>query len=614
MIKTFKGRVSLIYLCLVAVIAVIGVNASWNLFHLAQSIDGLMTANYRSIKVVNQMIESLQRQNHAILVYLRVDGEKGITGFRDLEGAFQKNFNVERHNITEPGEKELVGKVANQYAQYLRSFSALQEIKNKGWISKASRYYFSRLIPAAAKVRATLKELARLNERAMLRGKERATVSAWKSMRLILLISGIAVGGGFLLSRFFMNRFLKPVDMLKETVKLVKAGDLNQQARVYYHDEIGELAAEFNHMTQRLLEYQQSTVGRLMAEKNQSLAIVKSIAEPLVVLNADFHLLLMNNAAEAVFEIQEAKAVNRHLLEIIHHSELFEYIAATVHSEAAEHTEKIILIPFREENYYFNVHVKLVRDNQAAAKSIVVLFQNITHLKQLEKIKTDFIATISHEFKTPLTSIMMGLSLLRDEKFGGLNPKHLETVKMIEEESQALSALVNDLLEISRIESGQSVFKIRPCSIAGIIETTVKSFLDAAARQDVILTYEAAEDLPKVNADPEKIAWVLNNLINNAIKYTNAGDQIIVAAEVKYDKMQIVVKDTGVGIPAEYQDSLFNKFVQVKGYDLEVRGTGLGLAIVKEIVEAHGGEIWFSSEMDLGTTFNFTLPLYEKEV
>ncbi|HEX3044083.1 MAG TPA: HAMP domain-containing sensor histidine kinase, partial [Bacillota bacterium] len=259
--------------------------------------------------------------------------------------------------------------------------------------------------------------------------------------------------------------------------------------------------------------------------------------------------------------------------------------------------------------YYFNVVVKLVPELDAGINSIVVLFQNITQIKQLEKIKTDFVATVSHEFKTPLTSIMMGLSLLHDEKIGSLNEKQLETLRMIEEEGETLTTLVTDLLEILRLESGRSVFKIRPVSIEELIANAVKKFLETAESKEVNLTYEADEKLPKVRADAEKITWVLNNLITNALKYTNAGDEILVSAAVKHQKMLITVKDTGMGIPPGYQDKLFDKFLQVKGYDLEVRGTGLGLAIAKEIVEANGGEIWYESALDAGSTFIFTLPL-----
>jgi PAS domain S-box-containing protein len=374
-------------------------------------------------------------------------------------------------------------------------------------------------------------------------------------------------------------------------------------------------------MTNRLLLYEQSTIGKLMAEKNKSLAIVKSITDPLIVLDQNYRFILINSVGEEFFEIQEADILNKHFLEVIRNGELFEHISgifdSAIHASreepkralGEESKQKVLLLRSREQDYYFNVVVKIIRDLDAGINSIVVLFQNITQIKQLEKIKTDFVATVSHEFKTPLTSIMMGLSLLNDEKIGVLNEKQLETLRMIQEEGESLTALVTDLLEIMRLESGRSVFKIRPVSVEELIANSVKKFLEPAKRKEVSLAYEADENLPKVRADAEKITWVLNNLITNALKYTNAGDEILVTAVVKLQKMLITVKDTGMGIPPGYQDKLFDKFVQVKGYDLEVRGTGLGLAIAKEIVEANGGEIWYESALDAGSVFTFTLPL-----
>jgi signal transduction histidine kinase len=154
---------------------------------------------------------------------------------------------------------------------------------------------------------------------------------------------------------------------------------------------------------------------------------------------------------------------------------------------------------------------------------------------------------------------------------------------------------------------------MRPCSIIGIVEQSFKSFYDQAASKDINLLIDMDDKLPKIYADPEKISWVINNLVSNALKYTNAGDEISVSAEIKNNKMQISVKDTGAGIPQEYLKKIFDQFVQVKGYDLEVRGTGLGLTLAKEIVVAHGGEIWCESQIDVGSTFTFTLPLQNKE-
>ncbi len=611
MTKTLKGRISMVYFCLVLVIAMVGMVSVFNLYKLSNSINGLMTANYKSIKAVNNMIEYIEKQDHAVLTYIRVDNENGINTFIQNQRFFLDAFDVERHNITELGEADLVRQLNTSYMDYVRSFAELQEIKHRAGAVGAYNFYTADIQSKFKLIKSLLKKLVDLNEAAIFHSEDLVTKNTQKAMNFILYLSLIAVSGGFAAARFFINRFLKPVDQLKETVKLIKAGDLNRQAEVFYADEIGGLASEFNAMTKRLLQYEQSTIGKLMAEKKKSEAIVRSISDPLVVLDTNCRFLLLNEAAERFFELDEQWALDKHFLEVLHNAELFEHIVGALNSDDDDR-QKMVRITANEKEYYFNVIVKPVKNHDAAENNIIVLFQNITQIKHLEKIKTDFIATVSHEFKTPLTSIIMGISLLQDEKIGTLNQEQAKTLVTIKEDSDSLSNLVNDLLELSRIESDQAIFKMQPCSVPGLVANSVKRFLDQAARNEINLYYEVEEDLPKVNADPEKIAWVLNNLINNALKYTNAGDEICVSALVRHHQMWVSVKDTGIGIPAEYQTKIFEKFVQVRSYDLEIRGTGLGLAIAKEIIEAHGGQIWYKSELDAGSTFTFILPLIEE--
>jgi PAS domain S-box-containing protein len=611
MIKTLKAKVSIVYLGLVILIAVIGTASIINLFNLGQSINGLMVDNYKSINAINNMIEAIERQDSAILTYIHADHQKGLDLFLENNQTYLKWYNVEAGNITESGEKLMVRDIAANYTVYTKLFSQLQEIKNIHGVSDSDNFYDTQIYPVFMKLKTVLKDLSLLNEKAMFNGRDQAIENSAQSMNIIVVMTIAALIGGFAASRYFTNRFMRPISALTETIKLVKAGDLNQQANIMSQDEIGELAVEFNNMTKRLQLYEQSALGRLMAEKNKTLAIVKSIADPLIVLDSDYHVMLLNNACESIFDIKEAKVTNKHFLEVIRNEELFDFILDNLETKE-ESRQKIIHRSHEQEEYYFNVIVKSIKDNDAHLTGFIIAFQNITRLKQLEKIRTDFIATISHEFKTPLTSIMMGTDLMLGDGIGILNDEQIEIINTIKEDGERLSTLVNDLLELTRIESGKTVFKIEPCRIDGIIESSIKQFYHIAEKKDVSLYFECDENLPRVKADYEKITWVINNLISNALKYTNAGDEIAVSAFVKGVKMHVKVKDTGVGIPEEYLDKIFEKFVQVKGGDLEVRGTGLGLAVVKEIISIHNGTIWCESRLDSGSIFTFTLEINDR--
>ncbi len=611
MIKTLKGKVSLLYLSLVALTAIVGITASVNLFNLSRAINGLMIANYRSINAATKMTEAIERLDSAILIYINVDTEKGKELFADNNEEFLKWYNVDANNVTEAGEGQLVDRIKTSYNSYVKLFLDLQEIQLNQGEKKANEFYNSTMIPEFINTKDILNQLSLMNEEAMFRSKDAATGNARNSMYLVLAISIFAIIGGFGASRFFTNRFLMPITLLTQTMKLIKAGDLNRQTHINTTDEIGELSVEFNNMTKRLQQYEQSTLGSLLAEKNKSLAIVKGISDPLIVLDPDYRVILMNNAFENIFNVNEEVMINKHFLEGIRNGEIFDFISG-IFKSGSETQQKIFLVPANGEDFYFNTIVTMVKDNNANLSGMIAIFQNVTQLKELEKIRTDFIATISHEFKTPLTSIMMGTDVLMDKGMGQLNEEQLQFIQAIREDSDRLAKLVNDLLELTRIESGKALFKFKEYNIADIIECSIKPFYQLADQQDKTLYFNCGDDLPYVVADFEKITWVLNNLISNALKYTNAGDEINISAGVKTGMMQVTVKDTGMGIPEDYTDKVFEKFVQVKDGDMEIRGTGLGLAVVKEIIEAHHGRIWCESEIDMGSTFTFTLNMAEK--
>ncbi len=612
MLKTLKGKISVLFLSLFVLIAIVGTTASLNLFNLSRSIDGLMISNYKSINSATKMMEAIERQDSAVLIYINVDTQKGKKLFTDNNEEFLKWYNINANNVTEEGENDIVETIKVSYTNYVELFLDLQEIRSQQGINKANEFYNTRLMPDFIDIKNELKKLSLLNEKSMFRSKDIATENARNSMYLVLSISIFAIIGGFAVSRFFTNRFLMPITLLTQNMKSIKAGDLNQQANINTKDEIGELSVEFNNMTKRLQQYEQSTAGKLLVEKNRSLAIVKSISNPLVVLDTDYRIILLNDAFENIFNVSEEVLTNKHFLEGIRDGEIFDFISGTFKSKDETH-QKIFFIKTNHVDYYFNIIVTTVKDNNANLSGMIVIFQNVTQLKELEKIRTDFIATISHEFKTPLTSILMGADVLIDERMGPLNDDQRQFMQAIREDGGRLTKLVDDLLELMRIESGKAVFKFQDYAIEDIIECAIRPFYQLAEQQDKILCFDCEEEISQVFADFEKITWVLNNLISNALKYTNPGDRISVSAQEKGDMIYVTVRDTGTGIPKEYLEKIFEKFVQVNDGDMEFRGTGLGLAVVREIMEAHHGEIWCESELDLGSSFTFTLNIAGKE-
>ena len=609
MFKTLKGKLTLVYLCLVLTIAVVGLNSVLRLYSLSHLLNNLMVDNYKSINAASKMLAAIEAEDRAITDYVYLEKQDSIDIYNLNSAEFYKWNHIILNNITEVGEREQTLKINSTYLEFLNSFYKIQEIRNRKNFSDSMDFYYTNITPIYKSLKQELTALSVLNEKAMFKSKDVVSNNSEASMYFILILSIVTVLGGFILSKFFIDKYLKPIYLLTENIKAIKEGNLYERASISTGDEIGVLSKEFNNMTERLLVFEQSTTGKLLEEKNRSLAIVKSISDPLIVLDSDYKIILLNQACEDFFDIIESDSINKHILQIIRSTDLYDHIQDIIEKNSI-YNQKVIAFLFKNKENYFNIIVTAAKDTEKSIKNIVVVFQNITQLKNLENIKADFISTISHEFKTPLNSLMLGTSLLLDKNMGELNPKQKEIIEAIEDDGNRLAALVINLLQLIRIESDKAIFNFASCSIVGIIDSCYKNFYELAEDNDVNLYYEMDENLPKIEVDAEKITWVLNNLVSNALKFTNAGDEICIIASADKTNIYVSVKDTGIGIPEQYLYKIFDKFVQVEGHDNETRGTGLGLAIAKEIVEAHGGNIKCESRLDEGSIFTFNIPLF----
>ena len=611
MFKTLKGKFTLIYLSLVLTIAIVGLNSFLRLYSLNHSLNNLMVNNYKSINAASKMLEAIEVQDRAITNYIYLQKQDSLEIFTMRSAEFYKWNNVVLTNITEVGERDHVLKINYVYYNFLNSFSEIQKARINGSFSDSMNFYYTNVTPLYNSLKQEIMALSLINEKAMFQSKNVVLINSKTSMYFILILSIVMVLGGFVFSRFFINKNLKPIYLLTENIMAIKEGNLNQQVSISTQDEIGVLAKEFNNMTKRLHVFEQSTTGKLLEEKNRSLIIVKSISDPLIVLDSEYKIILLNKSCEDFFNVLEGTSINKHILQTIRSSDLYDHIL-TVIEKTASNNQKIISFLSKDEEVFFNIIVTATKDNEKGIKTIVVVFQNITQLKQLEKVKTDFISTISHELKTPLNSLMLGTSLMLDNDIGTLNPKQKEIIQTIEEDGNLLTALVINLLQLAKIESDKAIFNFGPCSIVEIINECYKDFYEQARIKSINLYYEFHEDLPKIRVDSEKITWVLNNLISNSLKFTKPGDEIYITAYSNKVNIYVEVKDTGIGIPEKYLNKIFHRFVQVEGQDYETKGTGLGLAIAKEIVEAHGGSIKCESSLGKGSTFTFALPLFKK--
>ena len=615
MFKTVRSKFTLGYLSLVLVICFLGVVSIYTMSSISTTIEGLITTNYNSIDRLAKMRDALWNQRLAVEEYLYGDSVQAAIQFEQSRTEFTRYYNEEEATIVLTNEQQYIEEIWARFQRYVNSFRTLTtyDLTDPEDYQAALDYYGDSMGPYVTLLENAMQKLHDSNETALFERRDQATEAARTSTRTLCILFPLAAVLGLWMSNIYTRRFLAPIDKITKQIKEVRQGNLSGGELVTTEDEFGLLAGEFQRMLQRLSEFEQSTLGSLMEARNQTDTIVRSINEPLLVMDDEGTVLLLNQAMAQLVGAEQTDDVRSPLRELLPQGELVEYLAQVVQDPSAVQPEKIVAPREKDNEHFYQVAITPILDADGVTTGFIVLLHNVTELKLLERARGDFIATISHEFKTPLTSIFMGADMMRSELAGPMNRDQREIVETICEDSQQLENLVGELLELSRIESAKTIYKFEPCSVESAVRVSVRQFESIAAHSDIALTVDVPPDLPQVWADFSKITWVLNNLLSNAMKYTNEGGSVTVSAQLRKQDILVSVADTGIGVPPEFADQIFEKFVQVKGYDLEVRGTGVGLAAAKEIITAHHGRIWCVTGREEGSEFCFTLPLMRQE-
>ncbi|ACB83849.1 ATP-binding protein [Natranaerobius thermophilus] len=592
---------------------VLAINSSWavnNFQMLDDSIEAIMQANYRSVDAAQNMIVALERQDSAILTYLFEEDEDISQTFREHEREFMKWFTLADDNITEVDEPEIIENIDNSYAEFALEFNKLQNIQVEEGTDAARQHYYDQVFPKFEDAKDFTRRLLELNQNKMLELQGQAETRASNATKTTAIISILTVVTGTVLALYISGKITRPIRDLTKKMEKVSQGDYQQQLDIQGNDEIVKLADSFNTMAKQLNEYTKMNVSKLKREKQKAEAIVQSIGDGIIVTNEDNKIILVNKAAEDVFDIREKEVIDTHFLEALNNQEIFDLIKKSKDESQLYYKSytDISMIKDGDTNYY-RIIVNPIKAKDSKTMGVITLIQDITKLKKVDELKSQFVSTVSHEFRTPLTSINMSIGLLLDKIPGDINDDQKELLQVIQEDSERLNRLVNELLDLSRIESGKMQMDFDYYDIKNIIQHAVKPLRIQAEEKNIQIKINVSDNLPKVRADHTKIGWVVSNLVGNALRYTPTDGTGVINIETKQTANKIVtsVTDNGSGISEEYQKIIFDKFLQVNGGESTQGGAGLGLAISREIVRAHGGDMWVDSELGEGSTFYFTL-------
>ncbi|MFO7942310.1 MAG: ATP-binding protein [Bacillota bacterium] len=617
MLKTLRGKIVLGYLVLAGLILVVAIVSITNIDRLTGSINKIMAENYRSVTAAERMIMALERQDSMVLLYLHGEDDYTISEFHAAQNEFVKWLGRAEDNITLEGEGEIIERIGDEYGNYVEMFSEIRMMDSDGVEDIRERrmaYYLRDVIGVFRDLEDDIEQLLGLNHQSMLEAR-RSADSVGRAAVLSTVVGTVAaliVGGA---ASFYMSTIIvKPTKDLTELIERIEPGNVGDLEAAERPDELGFLTKAINEMIQRLRKYDERIISRLQSEQDRSHAIVESITDGTLVVDEQMRVQMVNETARRLFQIR-LHHIGRHLLEAANDDRLFQAIQRAMETGETQELrgpEYNWIIQDGKRRRYFELAASPVLQEGGGIIGAVANFREVTHYHEIEQLKTDIMSTVTHEFRTPLTSLSMNIALLAEhtdeiaEIDGGEDLG--EMIEEMEADLDRLLHLVDNVLTLSKLESGNLPIEKELISLSDVVENGVGPFYRQAEEAGVELSVYGVEEMPKVFVDPTKVAWVISNLVGNALRYTDAGGKITVNAEERGTRIAVSVSDTGTGIPKEVQERIFDKFMQVAAEGRQVGGAGLGLAISQEVIRAHGERIWVESEEGEGSTFTFTLP------
>ena len=606
-----KNKILLGYGLSLALILAVGGWGLANLRRLGRASDAILKENYNSILAAENTLDALERQDSAILLFLLENRDRGSQQFQNNQIEFLKWLGRAEGNITISGEAEVIASIQSAYQDYLNAFAQIQQQNNV-----TTEDYYQTIVPIFEQIRDRSERLRNINQLAMEAASANAQQVASRAI-LSMEIAGITaalMGLGF--SLLLTRRIVRPLAEMTTATGKIAQGEYDIALQVKSEDELGILAREITTMSQKLKAFRDLNVGKVIVEKQRSDAIVQSIADGIIVVDSELKIIAINPIAADIANVKSMLATNNHFLDVFSgsaaeaepHRTLYQHLRHTAETGKPPELEDDILAIERDKHtqYYKFAITPVVTETEDIVGAILLL-QDVTKLKELDNLKSEFVATASHELRTPLTGMAMSLNLLEEMTESKLSKSELELLESAVEDVERLRGLVNDLLDLSKIESGKLKLDFVDVKVNFLLNKAVSALEIQAQQNQVTLVRQFLSEDIAIKADANKIIWVLTNLIANALRYSDPGGDIKIGANIRNSWVEIYVADRGAGIPLEYQSKIFDKFVQVET-EKDVGGSGLGLAICKEMVQAHGGRIWVDSTVGEGSTFTFTIP------
>ena len=587
-----RNRILLGVAPLIILLMVIGGYAVWLFVRLGGAVNTTLHENYTSVVAMRDL------KDHALLIDRACAAyHVGGASLQQTQSTVSKetvlcrrNVDAESAIITEPGELEAANRLKAKTEVFLAVANALAPGPT---VDAGLQPALGQLLDAAAAIQG-------INERAMSQKDLRARETAGQSTRVMLLAMAAALPLGLFFAYRLGGTVLRPIQRLTESARELGEGNLDQVLPVTSHDEIGQLADAFNKMAGKLRLYRQSTTDELVHARQATEIVFAALLDPIIIFSADGEIAYQNPAAE---RLRKKLAATETALPIV------PMAMNVLHGEGdylPESFDQSICVRVDDREKFLLPRVIGLQDGGSGA---VVILHDVTRFRLLDDVKTNLVATVSHELKTPLTSIRMAVYLLLEERIGALNPKQTELLIASRDDAERLLDLINNLLDLAKLESGAAISERRAQRPEDLVRYAANEARELVSAAGATITIRAEEGLPSVVVSADQLGHVFSNFISNAAKHSPPGEEITVAArsEKVGRAVRFSVVDHGAGVPPAERERVFEKFYRLPGEPRE--GAGLGLAICREIVQAHNGEIGVvAGPGGRGSEFFFVLP------
>ncbi|WP_144282581.1 ATP-binding protein [Chryseobacterium echinoideorum] len=559
-------------------ILALAIVSGWYVNQLKKDTNNILVANYNTLQYARNMLLSLE----------------DVRSDKSAVDTFQKNLDLQKQNVTEIGEIEATNLI-------VKHFKDLKENPEDSIVISS--------------IRKDITELMRLNMEAINRKSDIADDTAQKAIVIISVTGSLCFLIAFILLVNLPSNIANPIKELTDSIKEIAGQNYKKRVHFESHNEFGDLAKSFNTMAEKLEEYSESKLDKILKGKKRIETLIDNLHDPVIGIDENKKVLFANEEALNICGLKKEEFIGKQIQDVAVTNDLIRSIIKDIFLPKPENakSEQLKIYADRKESYFEKevVDINIVPTGEADSEFIgqVILLRNITPFKELDLAKTNFMGTVSHEFKTPIASIQLGIQILENEKTGHLNEEQKGLVNGIKDDADRLLRITGELLNITQVESGAIQINLISSEIKPMIEYAVNANKSAAEYKNIKIDVDI-EDNILVAADSEKTAWVLTNLISNAVRYSYENATIDVKVEKTENQIRFSVTDTGQGIQPQFLNKIFERYFRIPGTKKE--GTGLGLSISKEFIEAQGGKIWVESEYGAGSTFCFTLNSIDK--